>query len=182
MGIGLGVVGGRVVVEGDDFVVEDVVVGFEVGGDLDELVVVVGMEVVGGLCVGVGVVVGIVDFELVEGGFVDGFVGVVVVGEVVDDGVDVGFGLFGGLDDGDFVIGVDSGRVVVRSSRFVVDDVGGVEVVGFDEVVVLLKSRLVDYGRGVGLVEVGCWVIVLVVDIVYDDVGDVVVGGNEGSI
>lgn len=181
LGIGLGAVGGRAAVEGDDLVAEDVVAGLEVGGDLDEPAVAVGTEVVGGPRAGVGVVAGTADLEPAEGGLVDGLAGAVAVGEVVDDGADVGLGPLGGPDDGDLVTGVDSGRAAARSSRLVADDVGGAEVVGLDEAVVLLKSRPADHGRGVGLVEVGCRVIVLVVDTVHDDVGDVAVGGNEGS-
>lgn len=77
----------------------------------------------------------------------------------------------GVLLKGYVVIGSNNGVVGGRSVRFVVDNVGVVERVRFDKVVVLVGGRLVN-GISRGIVRD----IIVVRDVVSDDGLDVVVG------
>ena len=175
----LGAVGGTSAVEGDDFVTQHVVARLQVGGDLDEPAVAVVDEGVGGP--DAVVIAGAVDLEEAQGGLVDGLAVAVAGGEVVDHGALVGVGPDGIPFERDLVAGFDGGVAAGRSGGAVADDVRGAEGLGGDEAVVFLVGSPADYGGRVGEVGEDGGVVVLVLDAVDDDLGDVAVGGDEGG-
>lgn len=177
----LSAVGARGAVEGNDLVPENVVTGPEVRWNLDEPAITIRPEVVGGPGASVAVIAGTVNLEPPEGLLVDRLAITIACRQVVDDRADMALGPLGGPYDANLVTSADGGVAASGGSRFVADDIGCAEVVGLNETVVLLSGTPADHCRRIGLVPVGCRIIVLVVDAVDNDVADVAMRCDKGS-